>query len=409
MSRLILYLIATVNVLFSSCVREGQDVAYLSNSKQVFQTGIVYEPGKTIRGAFQPTVISTSNGQVHIFAQGRLYNSEDDTDKVLMYKYSEDKGKTWSTIEYLTEPGSFWGVASYLTTDPSTSNEQINLMLAFSKVKLFELYTDEELRSKFNIEPLDYLEEETSILYQLTSSDNGQTWNKGVVNETFLSNYHSDGNYISFFTPVGQVNKVTEGSYAGRILAGGVAKFSEGPIANPSDIYDYPLSASTLIYSDDNGVTWNLGGLTPYGGNEASVASIVNGDRLIMIRRRNGGDGNVKRILNYSSDGGLSWTENEVVEELASPKCLGILYDDGERLLYSTPNKDGRYRGWVGFSQDGLSWKGRVVEEGFFSYSDVERLNGTDDYLVAYSIIHHGELGISIKTFNKEWLMNGAD
>jgi len=67
-----------------------------------------------------------------------------------------------------------------------------------------------------------------------------------------------------------------------------------------------------------------------------------------------------------------------------------------------------RFRGWIGYSLDeGKSWKGKIVQPGLFSYSDLERLKGTDIYAVAYSHGIHGELGLYIRFFTEQWLLDG--
>ena len=65
--------------------------AYLSEAQVIFQPGTVYGPGEVLRGLFQPTVVSTSEGSLLVFAQGRINTSEDNADKVLILSRSEDR------------------------------------------------------------------------------------------------------------------------------------------------------------------------------------------------------------------------------------------------------------------------------------------------------------------------------
>ena len=387
---------------FSGCSQTRDELR--SKSVKVFKRNIEYSEGKPIKAIFQPTIVSTSDGTVHLFAQGRLYNSHDHTDKVLLYKSSGDHGDTWSDTRFLTPPGSFWGIASYVVVDSLTASEQLHVIFVYSRVKLFELYSERELKTLFNIAKADYSEEQTSILYKLSSSDNGNTWERGILKEDFMSKYDKHGRYISFFTPVGQINRVSNGPHRGRILAGGAVKYADRPIPDPRDIYDYKQTSSSFIYSDDNGESWQLGGIAPYGGNEASVAEI-HGDSLIMIRRRNKDNEVPKRILNRSFDGGASWQENEFTEDLPSPRCLGILYEDEGVFLYTTPAKKQRLKAWIAYSHDkGDTWQHKVLKRGFFSYSDIERIKGTDYYMVAFARVHHGELGLSTIRIHRDWL-----
>jgi hypothetical protein len=219
---------------------------------------------------------------------------------------------------------------------------------------------------------------------------------------------------VPFFNPIGQVHRIEDGPKAGRLIIAGPVKFGrDGPIANPSDIYDYKMQTSALIYSDDDGESWHLAGLTPEGGNEASAVAIDDGRRIIMIRRRNSRETTPARIVNYSDDFGLTWTPNTYVQDMPSPLCLGVLFKDGEKLIFTQPalaQPLPRMPGWIGVSTDeGRTWTGKIIQKGPFSYSDIDRIPGTDIYAVAYSHAMHGELGMYIRFFTEEWLVQNLD
>ncbi len=397
-------IIFTLMIITSCSTEDTASNPELSRERTVFKTGIRYDNGEYIRGTFQPTIISTNSGSILIFAQGRLDNSEDNTHKTLIFSKSNDLGKTWSPTTFLTKPAYFWGVCAFSFLDDVSGKEKIVVMMAMSKPKMFERYSNEELLKDFNINSEHYDNDDAGILYQLTSIDNGNTWTKEVVNENFLNNFDNNGNYISFFSPVGQWNEITEGPNKGRFLICGPVKSGKEPIKDPDDIYDYEGSNSTIIYSDNKGKSWQLGGMTPYGGNESSVVSINAGKDLLMIRRRND-DSQYKRIANYSSDGGQTWSENKAVQDLPSPKCLGVMLDDGDKLIYSTPKTTLRTKGRIFCSyDDGNTWVGKTIHPDLFSYSDIEHIKNTDKYIVAYSHVHHGEFGLCARTFDESWL-----
>ncbi|MCP4683716.1 MAG: exo-alpha-sialidase [Desulfobacterales bacterium] len=260
----------------------------------------------------------------------------------------------------------------------------------------------------FNINKMDYSDLRTSILYRLTFIDDGQTWQGNPVVEDFFDAYNADGQYVSFFTPIGQIHVIEEGPNQGRYTAGPV-KYADEPIENPNEIYDYKQTSSTIIYSDDQGEIWHMDGISEYGGNEASAVAIDEGNTILMIRRRNTDDTS-KRIVNYSYDCGLTWTPNIEIDDIPSPRCLGVMKKDGNKLIYSTPKIPQPYprmMGWIGISLDeGQTWKGNIVQPGLFSYSDVERIKGTDNYLVSYSHAMHDELGLYVKRFKEWWLLS---
>src|SRR5262249_28750619 len=81
---------------------------------------------------------------------------------------------------------------------------------------------------------------------------------------------------------------------------------------------------STLIYSDDHGKTWRLGGNAGTGGGEIQVAETLDGHLLATIRNNAFPEQGV-RYFNNSPDGGETWgtpyhqTTNQPA--LPDPKC----------------------------------------------------------------------------------------
>ena len=76
----------------------------------------------------------------------------------------------------------------------------------------------------------------------------------------------------------------------------------------------------------------------------------------------------------------------------------------GDFVLCSAPGKRQRKEGRIYYSRDnGRSWSFKVIEEGPFSYSTVNRLK--DKYLICcYSLGHHGEQGIAARIFSTRWI-----
>ncbi len=136
---------------------------------------------------------------------------------------------------------------------------------------------------------------------------------------------------------------------------------------------------SHIIYSDDNGKTWQLGGRTPQDQvNECTVAELSDG-RLILNMRNY--DRNQKtRKISFSNNGGESWSDLQSVETLPVPFCqASILFSGVDEKLYFLNPADENYRVKMTLkssSDAGLSWKTEeILHAGPSAYSDLTLTN----------------------------------
>ena len=149
-------------------------------------------------------------------------------------------------------------------------------------------------------------------------------------------------------------------------------------------------SYSHVMFSDDHGQTWQLGGIVGPHTNECQIAEIVeDGKPGILINARNhwGRAGKPelsgKRLVSRSFDGGQSWSEAKVDAALIEPVCQASLFrysdagsDSNSILLFANPASSRRDQLTVQISYDeGRTWPvSRVVEVGSAAYSCLTRL-----------------------------------
>lgn len=136
-------------------------------------------------------------------------------------------------------------------------------------------------------------------------------------------------------------------------------------------------SHSHVIYSDDRGATWKIGGVAGDQTNESAVAELKDGSLLLNMRSYHGRH---RRAVQRSRDGGLSWSPLEFDEALIEPVCQASLIaaappgrkSDG-RLLFANPAATTRTRMTVRLSEDdGRTWTAsRVLYEGPSAYSSL--------------------------------------
>ena len=142
---------------------------------------------------------------------------------------------------------------------------------------------------------------------------------------------------------------------------------------------------SHIIYSDDNGSTWQLGGRTEIGGNESSLTELADGSLLINMRRvvkdTNGNDlPSEYRTSAISKDGGITWGKSVVNQDLIDPGCQGAIVNypinkslSNTLLLSNAHHSSSRSNLCISKSVDsGISWTTPlVIWSGRAAYSDI--------------------------------------
>lgn len=131
---------------------------------------------------------------------------------------------------------------------------------------------------------------------------------------------------------------------------------------------------SHVVYSDDGGVSWQIGGILPDGTNESTVAELRGepaGGVYFNVRNHNGKG---LRGYAYSSDCGETFGELTWHEDLVEPACQGsVLEGPGDALIFANPAGAKRERLTIRSSPDGgRTWSaGTVIDDGPCAYSDL--------------------------------------
>ncbi|HVZ26070.1 MAG TPA: sialidase family protein, partial [Sediminibacterium sp.] len=166
---------------------------------------------------------------------------------------------------------------------------------------------------------------DTRRVYVLSSSDDGLTWSspREITNDVKLSGW------TWYATGPGSGVQIEKGRFKGRLV---VACDHVEAASN--------TSFSHVIYSDDHGQTWKLGGTVPGGKeNESTVAALPKG--ALLINMRNSGPARYRQVA-LSRDGGISWYDMHGDSALPEPVCEGNLiscHRPGKKscLLFANP------------------------------------------------------------------------
>ena len=173
---------------------------------------------------------------------------------------------------------------------------------------------------------------------------------------------------------------------------------------------------SHVIYSDDHGASWKLGGATAGGSDECEVVETRDGSLYMAIRTQDSRQQH--RLCAWSKDGGMTWSEVEELGDLPDPRCQASIVrftdqdnHDRNRVLFSNVASTTRDTLTVRVSYDECkTWAlSKVLYPGPAAYSELAI--STDMNICC--LYERGAAGpresIRLAQFNLEWLTDGAD
>ena len=173
---------------------------------------------------------------------------------------------------------------------------------------------------------------------------------------------------------------------------------------------------SHVIYSDDHGKSWHIGGIAQVGTNESTIVQTVDGALYFNCRNY---VGEHRRAYAWSYDGGLSFPESGWDDALPEPICNASMIrftdvnsHDKNRILFSNPaNSTRRERMTVRLSYDECqTWNaGKVLHEDHSAYSGLCVASDMSICCLYDRGYGSGYDGLTLARFDLEWLTDGAD
>ncbi len=301
-----------------------------------------------------PALVVSKRNTILAFCGGRVNDHKDEGDIDIVLKRSADGGKTWGKLQILADDG------------PNPCKGACPVVLPNGHILVVYLWNKSVPTEK---------ERTTREVYVITSDDEGANWSKprNITQDVYRTNWGWYG--------IGPCHAIIKRQMPnkGRIIV----------MARHEQIGK--KMASHVIYSDDNGKSWSIGGIVDRRSSECTIVELSNGD--LMMNSRNQNDNEDSRVVAISKDGGITFGKPYLDTALIEPRgCQGsLLYHSLNEttgkgnILFSNPHSSTvRSNGSIKLSQnDGQTWTAMYTYAPkaapyFTGYSDIARLSNGD-------------------------------
>lgn len=355
-----------------------------SAQAQLNTTVDVFEKGQDGYACFRiPAIVQSKAGTLLAFAEARKNSCSDTGNIDLVVKRSEDGGKTWSRAITI------WDDGDNVCGNPSPVVDQETGRIIL--VSCWNLGEDHEKQI------IDQTSKDSRRVYVIYSDNDGKNWSK--PKDITSSVKRSDWTWYA--TGPCHGIQLQNKKHKGRLV-----------IAANHMVAGTKSYHSQLIYSDDKGETWQLGGVvSEHGGNESSVVELKNGDLMLNMRNYNREESK-SRSYAISKDGGKTLSKMQYLPELIEPICQGNTLNYMKKgkisnnILFSNPaSSDKREKMTIKLSENnGKTWPyAYLVYPGPSAYSDLTNLqDGNIGLLYEYGTNNpYEKIGFIITSFKQ--------
>ena len=343
-----------------------------------------------------PALLISKNGTILAFCEGRKYGTSDSGKIDLVLKRSFDYGKTWRDMQIIVAEEDMTCGNPCPVVDQSSGT----IWLPFCKNpddRQHGLLTRGQVMF---MSALIAGEEEQRTVWITKSTDDGATWAEPIE----ITKDVKDSSWTWYATGPGHGIQLRNR----RLVV--PCNHAVGKKFNFQDPHH-----SHIIYSDDYGASWKIGGIVKTEGlDESAVVQTIDGALYINCRQEQG----ARRAYAWSQDDGDTFSKEGFDNTLVEPVCQASLvrftdkeHHDKNRILFSNPASTKREKMTVRVSYDECqTWTvSKLLNKGPSAYSD---LAIAPDMTIC-CLYERGEKyryeKVTFAQFNIEWLSNGAD
>jgi sialidase-1 len=372
--------------LAGGCASAERRASY--GGKPIFEEQPVFVSGEGGYHSYRiPAMIVTPKGTVLAFCEGRKNSTADYGNIDVLLRRSHDLGRTWEPVQLIADHGEDTIQNPCPVVDRATGT--IWLLLTGN------LAGDTEQKI------LKRLSRETRSVWVCSSADDGDTWSRPVE--------------ITASTKLPAWTWYATGPGCGiQLKSGRLVIPCDHNVAEPQDI-----KRSHVIYSDDHGRTWKIGGIVGDDVNECQVVELADGALMLNMRNYAKGEGRQnRRAVVTSRDNGLTWSPIWWAPELIEPVCQASFIRftlkpecSRNRLLFANPASTKREKMTIRVSDDeGRTWPvAREIYPGPSAYSALATLPD----LTIGCLYECGKRGpyetITFAMLSLEWITKGAE
>jgi sialidase-1 len=329
-----------------------------------------------------PVLITTQKGTILAFVEGRKDSGSDHGDHDILLRRSSDGGKTWAPAQVIVKDGTNALNNPTVVVDRDTGTTW--LLLIRTSTQKYKTEKD-----------LEKAKGPVSDMWVMHSDDEGATW----IGPTDITKSVNRAGW----------NRIIPGPGVGIQMRG-------GRLIIPCNHVIGTEATNHVIYSDDHGKTWHLGGSTDTKTDENQIVELADGSLMLNIRnyREKG-----HRGISISRDGGLTWSNVVSDPTLIEPVCMAsiIRYTESPpftktRLLFSNPaTQTERIKMTLRVSYDeGKTWPvAKLLNAGPSGYSCLTVLPDMKIGCLYERGDHSSVEKVTFARFSLEWLTDGAD
>lgn len=331
-----------------------------------------------------PSLIVARDGTLLAFCEGRKRGRSDSGDIDIVLRRSFDNGASWEQMQIVAEDG------------PNTVGNPCPVV--DRDTGTIWLLMTRNLGEDTESEIVDGRSKGTRTVWVTGSDDGGAHWTPMVE----ITSHVKKADWTWYATGPG----VGIQTRTGRLIIP-----CDHIVAGTKEYYSH------VIYSDDHGRTWRLGGSAGPGVNECQVVELENGTLMLNMRNYNKKERNVRAVAE-SRDGGLTWSRLRYDRALVEPICQASLLRytvrpafAKNRLLFSNPASTRREKMTVRLSYDeGKTWPvAKVLHSGPAAYSCLAVLRDMTIGCLYERGDRHPYEKITFARFGLEWLTDGKD
>lgn len=324
----------------------------------------VFEEGQGGFVAYRiPGVVVTAKGTVLAYCEARKFTPADRGEIEIHLRRSTDGGRSFGPARQVAHLGPRLPRNPHMPEDkrrkdmggPAEQTVNNPMLIATREGPVHLVYCVEYQR-----------------VFHARSEDDGLSWSAPVEITAVLERFRPEVPWQAVATGPGHGVQLRGGRL---VVPVWLANYEPNPARSLR-------KGCAVIYSDDQGATWQRGDLAMTIGGETSVAQLSDGRVLLSSRNT---DRRHRRAVVESADGATGWSPPRFLEEILEPGCMaGLVSHPGvpgrgrPLLLHSsphTPSREHRERKHVSIHlsrDDGRTWPVRkLLQEGPSAYSDL--------------------------------------